>query len=164
MRHTFPSRTFTSRRLGLVLAALALFAVAPAFAGDPPAAGRANAPLPVWEQLTQAQREQLIAPMRDRWNNSPDERQRMFEHARRWQQMTPEERKNARRGMKRWEHMSPEDRGQMRALYAKMRGLDDEGRRALMTKWRAMTPEQRRAWAQANPAPPKPDRPHPPRD
>lgn len=160
-------RTFPSRRLGPILAALALLAVAPVFApvfaGDPPAA-RSGAPLPAWEQLSQAQREQLIAPMRDRWNNSPDERQRMLEHARRWQQMTPDERQNAHRGMKRWEHMSPEDRGQMRALYAKMRGLDDEGRRALMIKWRGMTPEQRRAWALANPAPPKPDRPHPPRD
>lgn len=147
------------RRAGLALAFAAL--AAPVWAA-PPSANAAN--LPAWEQLSQAQREQLIAPMRDRWNSSPDERQRMFDHARRWQQMTPDERQDARRGMKRWEHLNPEERGQMRALYGKMRGLDDVSRRALMEKWRTMTPEQRRAWVQANPPPPKPDGPRPPRD
>jgi hypothetical protein len=81
--------------------------------------------------------------------------------------MTPDERQNARRGMKRWEHLNPEERSQMRSLFGQMRGLDDNARRALMEKWRTMTPEQRRAWVQANPAPPKPDRgpmDRPPRD
>ncbi|MGO4778632.1 DUF3106 domain-containing protein, partial [Lysobacter sp. 2RAB21] len=147
-----------------------------AWAAPPPPgpAAKTAVNLPSWDQLSQAQREQLIAPMRDRWNSSPEERPRMLEHARRWQQMTPEERQDARRGMKRWEHLNPEERGQMRALFGHMRGLDDNARRALMEKWRTMTPEQRRAWVQANPPPPKPDRsdrpdrpdrgPMPPRD
>lgn len=157
-------RLATLRFAGLALAVGALFA-APAFAAPPPPpAGASAANLPKWEQLSQAQREQLIAPMRDRWNNAPEERERMLEHARRWQQMSPDERQDARRGMKRWEHLNPEERGQMRALYGKMRGLDDNARRALMEKWRTMTPDQRRAWVQANPAPPKPEGGRPPRD
>ena len=69
--------------------------------------------------------------------------------------------------MKRWEHMSPEQREQTRALYARMRGMDEAGRQALKAQWRQMTPEQRRDWVKANPAPP-PGRgmppPPPPRD
>lgn len=170
-------RLASLRRAGWALALVALAApalFASAWASSPSGPGSAPntaaANLPSWDQLSQAQREQLIAPMRDRWNNSPDERQRMFERARRWQQMTPDERKEARQGMKRWESMDPEERVQMRALFAQMRGLDDNARRALKEKWRTMTPEQRRAWVQANPPPPKPDGergpmgPVPPRD
>lgn len=133
-----------------------LLAAVPALAADP------AKPLPAWDQLTPAQREQLIAPVRDRWNSQPEERQRMLERSQRWQQMTPEQRQRARHGMQRWEHMNPEQREQMRALYGKMRGLDETQRKALKEQWRAMTPEQRRAWVQANPAPPEADRP--PRD
>ena len=136
------------RCAGLALAGIALLAAAPAFAADPPAQ-----PLPAWEQLSPAQREQLIAPVRERWNSSPEERQRMLQHARRWQQMSPEERRNARQGLKHWEHLNPDQRRQMRALYAKMRVLDEAGRRALMEQWRGMSEEQRRAWVKANPPP-----------
>jgi hypothetical protein len=149
-------------RMTRVAAVLALLvAASPVFAADPPKdAGTVPAkPLPAWEQLTPAQREQLIAPVRERWNNQPEERQRMLERAERWQEMTPEQRKQARHGMKRWEHMSPEQREQMRALYAKMRGMDETQRAALKAQFRAMTPEQRRAWVQANPAPPEKDGP-----
>lgn len=139
---------------------LALLATAiPALAADPPAST-----LPAWEQLTPAQRETLIAPVRERWNAQPDERARMLERAQRWQQMTPEQRKRARHGMQRWEHMSPEQREQMRALYAKMSTLDEEQRKALKAQWRAMTPDQRRAWVKANPAPAELPPPPPPRD
>ena len=140
-----PSTLLRATALALLIAAT------PALAADPPAK-----PLPAWEQLTPAQREQLIAPVRERWNTQPDERQRMLDRAQRWQQMTPEQRQRARHGMKRWEDMSPEQREQMRALYAKMRGLDETQRKALKAQWRAMTPEQKRAWVQANPAPPEP--------
>ncbi|UNK49106.1 DUF3106 domain-containing protein [Lysobacter sp. S4-A87] len=149
-------------RLTRVAAVLALLvAASPVFAADPPkdVAATPAKSLPAWEQLTPAQREQLIAPVRERWNNQPEERQRMLDRAERWQQMTPEQRNQARHGMKRWEHMSPEQREQMRALYAKMRGMDETRRAALKAEFRAMTPEQRRAWVQANPAPPEKDRP-----
>lgn len=138
----FPARALSSLAL--------LAAMLPAFAGDPAAPAP---PLPAWEQLTPAERELLIAPVRERWDLQPDERTHMLERAQRWQQMSPEERQRARHGMKRWEHMTPEQREQTRALYAKMRTLDEPGRKALKAQWRAMTPEQRRTWVQANPAP-----------
>lgn len=135
----------------LQLHALALWTLlamtAPALAVDPATS------LPTWDQLSAAQREQLIAPMRERWNAEPAQRQRMLDHAQRWQQMTPEQRQRAHRGMKRWEHMSPEQRTQMRALYAKMRTLPPEQRGELKARWRTMTPEQRQQWVQDNPAP-----------
>ena len=109
--------------------------------------------LPAWEQLTEAQREQLLAPIRERWNAEPDERARMLERAGRWQRMSPEKRRHAHRGVERWRHMSPAQRSEARALYARMRSLDTPEREALKARWRAMTPQQRKAWVEANPAP-----------
>ena len=109
------------------------------------------APLPAWEQLTPAQRDELIAPMRERWNRSPEDRQRMYDHAHRWKLMTPDQRREARKGMERWEQMDPRKREQARALFDRMRDLNPEDRKALKEKWRAMTPEQRQKWIEANP-------------
>jgi len=136
------------RRLSLVLA-LALLAPS-AFAQQKPAVPAA-AP-PAWEQLSTADREALVAPLRDRWNNaSPEKRQRMLEHAREWRTMTPEQRKAAREGMKHWSHMDPEKRDEVRALYERTRGMDPEQRKALRKQWPTMTPEQRKAWIDAHP-------------
>ncbi|RNF84142.1 DUF3106 domain-containing protein [Montanilutibacter psychrotolerans] len=146
------TRTPTRALLRTTLLTL-LFAAAPAFAGDP-------ATLPAWEQLTQAQRDQLIAPVRERWNAEPAQRTRMLERARRWQQMSPDQRHRAHRGMRRWEHMSPENRVYFRALFEKMRELEPAQRDELRQRWRAMTPEQRKAWVEANP-PRSPDSGHP---
>ncbi|MGH8084747.1 MAG: DUF3106 domain-containing protein [Lysobacter sp.] len=118
-----------------------------------PAAAAQSQALPAWEQLTADQREQLIAPTRERWNAEPGQRAELLERAQRWQQMTPEQRKHAHHGVKRWRHMSDEQRTEARALYARMRSLDEDQRRALKAKWRAMTAEQRTAWVEAHPAP-----------
>lgn len=139
-------------------APLLLLAAFPAFAADP-----APASLPEWDRLGAEQRELLIAPIRERWNASPEDRPRMLEHARRWQQMTPEQRQRARFGLRRWVRMNPEQREQTRALFAKMLTLDEAGRRALKEQWRTMTPEQRRAWVEANPPPRDLPPPPPPR-
>ena len=117
------------------------------------AQSQAGAALPAWEQLSEAQRETLVAPMRQRWNDHPEKRARMLEHARRWQQMDPAERERARRGAERWRQMDPDKREALRALYAHMRTLPDAEREALRKEWRGMTPEQRRAWVRAHPAP-----------
>ncbi len=103
--------------------------------------------LPDWDKLTPQQRETLITPLRDRWNDSPDERVRMFEHANRWKSMTPEQRQQAR------------------ALFAKMRGMNKEQRQQLRNEWSKMTPDQRRDWMEKN-APRRDDMPPmpPPRD
>lgn len=128
----------------LLIALLLATAALPASAKDAPPA------LPEWDQLEPAQREQLIAPLRDRWNADPGQRGKLLDRARRWQQLTPEERRHAHRGLDRWKHMSPEQREEAKALYARMRQLDDRGRAALKRQWKAMDPEQRKAWAEAN--------------
>lgn len=129
---------------GLMMGALLSLAPA-AMAGSP------TATLPAWEQLSQAQREQLAAPIRERWNAEPGKRQRMLEHAQRWEAMTPEQRGKARHGMNRWQHLTPVQREQMRALYAAMRDLSEAERRELKARWKRMSAEQRRQWVQSNP-------------
>jgi len=114
-----------------------------------------TAALPAWEQLTAAQREALVAPIRQRWNDHPEKRAHMLSHAERWQEMGPEQRERARRGADRWQKMDPEKREAMRALYGRMQALPEAEREALRAAWEKMTPEQRRAWVKANPAPPK---------
>lgn len=134
-------------RLRPVILLLALVA-SHALAQQQPAA------LPAWDQLSPAQHALLIAPIRERWNSNPDARARLFEHAQRWHQLTPPQRVRAHHGLGRWEHMDPQQRDAMRALFQKMRELPPEQRRALRERWRAMTPEQRRAWVDENsPAP-----------
>jgi hypothetical protein len=116
----------------------------------PPPAGGAparNAPaLPEWDKLTPAQREAIIAVVRERWNGNPGERRRVLQHAERWRQMTPEQRRNAQQGQRRWEQMSPEQRKRARADYAQTRDLPPEERAALREKLKAMSPEERREW------------------
>jgi hypothetical protein len=123
-------------------------------AGGSALAQQAAAPLPTWERLTPAQRETLIAPLRERWNDAdPQDRARMLEHAGRWGQMAPDLREKAHRGMRRFEHMNPRQRDQARALFAKMRSMNPEQRRALFDQWLAMTQEQRDDWMKKNPPP-----------
>lgn len=140
------------RNRSIACALLAVALALPAAAAPPATAG--DAPLPAWEQLSDAQREALVAPLRQRWNDHPEKRARMLSHAERWQQMGPEQRERARRGADRWRQMEPEKREALRALYARMQALPEADREALRRQWEAMTPEQRRAWVKANPAPP----------
>ncbi|MDR6842962.1 DUF3106 domain-containing protein [Pseudoxanthomonas sacheonensis] len=106
--------------------------------------------LPEWEKLTPQQRDALIAPVRERWNSDPDDRPRMLEHAQRWKSMTPEQRRQARKGMRRFEGMNPHQREEARVLFLRMKDLPPEQRKKLRDDWKAMTPEQRRAWIQKN--------------
>ena len=108
---------------------------------------------PEWDQLSQAQRDAIIAPLRERWNANPGERAKMVERANRWQAMPRDQRDRARHGMQRWEGMTPEQRDQARALFHAVRGLDKEARGEFMGKWRQMTPQQRTDWVKAHPAP-----------
>ncbi|WP_298581126.1 DUF3106 domain-containing protein [uncultured Luteimonas sp.] len=126
-----------------------LLALAPLAAS---AQANAAADLPAWDQLTAEQRELLLAPVRERWNRSePDRRAHMLEHARRWHAMTPEQREHARHGMKRWRNLPPEKRQQARALFEHTRAMPEAERRAMIQRWKAMTPEQRKAWVEAHP-------------
>ena len=136
----------------LLACALLLLSV-PAFAQQrAPAPAPTTRTLPAWDQLTPAERDALVAPLRERWNNAdPAHRQRMLDHARRWEELTPEQRRTARKGQRRWEHLTPEQRQQARVLYQHMRGMDPEQRAALRKQWQAMTPEQRKAWLDEHP-------------
>ena len=138
------------RRHTAPLFLLVALALAPAAALAQDANKPAATPLPAWDQLTPAQRELLIAPVRDRWNREPEDRPRMMERAQRWQALSPEQRAQARHGMKRFEGMNPEQRRQARALYGRMKELTPEQRAALRDQWKKMTPEQREAWMQEN--------------
>jgi len=117
-----------------------------------PAAAPAST-LPDWDRLTPAQRDMLVAPMRERWNASPEHRARMFEHAQRWKSMTPQQRRQARSGVARFQKMAPEDRAAAKAAYQQFRQLPEAERKAMREKLKAMTPEQRRAWLRSQPAP-----------
>ena len=127
-----------------------------AFAQAQPAATQ----YPEWDKLGPAQRDALIAPLRERWNSNPDERARMIERAQRWKSMPRDQRDRARHGMQRWEHMSPEKRVEARALFHAMRDMDAEQRKAFLADWRQKNPQQRAEWLKAHPAP---ERREPPR-
>ena len=134
----------------LMLTLVLLLAPAFAMAQNKPVS---PAPLPEWDQLSSAQRDVLIAPLRDRWNNSPDERARLYERARRWKTMPVDARQRAHHGMQRWERMSPEQRQHAKSLFHAMRDMDKSERKAFLEKWHAMTPQQRDEWVAAHPAP-----------
>ena len=138
-----------------ILLALALWP-ALACAQDAPA----PPPPPDWDQLSPAERDALIAPLRDKWNSNPEQRARMAERAERWKHMPREQRDHARKGMQRWEKMSPKQRQEARALFHVIHRLDPERRKAFLAEWRKMTPQQRDAWLQAHPAP-RPKQPPP---
>ncbi|MCL6620117.1 MAG: DUF3106 domain-containing protein [Thermomonas hydrothermalis] len=125
-------------------------------------AQQASPQYPEWDKLSPAQREVLLAPLRDRWNSNPDERARMFERAQRWQQMPAEQRQRAREGLRRWEQMPEDQRQQARALFHAVRGMDPQARRAFLQQWQQMTPQQRADWMRTHPAPPPPTPPAPP--
>ena len=112
-----------------------------------------DAPMPEWDQLTSAQRNDLIAPLRDRWNNSPEERTRLYTRATRWKVMPADARERAHDGMQRWDKMSPEQRLQAQALFLAMRRMDAGERKTFLAKWHAMNPKQRNEWITAHPAP-----------
>src|SRR6476469_10651152 len=97
---------------------IALFALPALLAlGAPAARAQSTATLPDWDHLTPAQRDLLVAPMRERWNGNAQVRQRMWSHAERWRTMTPEQRSQARRGMERFQGMSPDERAQAREAF-----------------------------------------------
>ena len=137
-----------TRMIRSTLLALALWP-AFAFAQTPATATQ----YPDWDQLTPAQRDALVAPLRERWNSNPGERARMVERAQRWKAMPRNQRDRARHGMQRWEGMSPEQRTEARALFHAMRGLDKEQRKVFLADWRKMSAQQKVDWLKAHPAP-----------
>lgn len=120
--------------------------------GLSPAHATEKTPLPPWDQLTPAQQNALTAPLRERWDQQPQARQGMLEHARRWQQMTPQQRQQARRGQQRFEGMTTQQRQQSRQLFQAMRSLPENERQALRQRWGRMTLQQRQQWLEQHSA------------
>lgn len=141
------------------------------------AANAQEAPLGTWEQLSAAERELLLQPLRERWDAADAEgRQKMMAHARRWRDMPPEARARARQGRNRYDRLAPGEREQLHALYERtrhlpeaerrhalvlfhvMRGMNPAQREALRAQWAGMSASEREAWVrQQRPAHP----PHP---
>lgn len=119
---------------------------APPAQSDPavPAAAQSDPDLPAWDQLSAAQREQLIGPLRERWDSQPQTRAHLFRNAQRWQQMTPQQRERAQRGLERLRQMTPEQRQQAREAYQRTQQLPEAERRSQREQMRQVTPEQRR--------------------
>ena len=132
------SRRLAWQALPVAAVAMALFAVAIGLRWQPggndgsipasPQVAQATADpaLPAWEQLSPAQRDQLIGPLRERWNTQPHVRSRLLRNAQRWQELSPEQRERAQRGLKRLEEMTPEQRKQAISNYQRMRQQQQE--------------------------------------
>ncbi len=131
----------------LACAGMASIGMASAQRPPPPHRQAQHAPQPPeWERLSPAQREAIVAVVRERWNSNPRERGRMLQHAERWQRMTPEQRRSAEEGKRRWDRMSPQQRKEARAAFERGRGLPPAERAELRERLKAMTPEERREW------------------
>ena len=138
-----------SNRLFILVCATLLAFSGMAFAQTPAAAPPSTqraAQAPEWERLTPAQREAVLAVVRERWNADPGQRTRMLQHAERWQRMTPEQRQRAKAGQRRWEEMSPEQRKHARSKFEQRRNLPPGQRAPLREQLKAMPKEQRREW------------------
>ncbi len=155
-----------TRRVPLAALLLACLAAMPAWAGDPPRDGggrhgeghRGPAPVPAgvsvpaWHELSPRQQEKL-APLRERWDQMPASRRvhalERLERRERWEAMTPEQRERLRQGARNFHELPPELRETARASFQVVRALPEPERRAILARWRALSPEQRRAWLEA---------------
>ncbi len=123
-------------------------------AGDPPRAVRVpeGVAVPAWADLSPAQQEKL-APLRERWDQMPASRRvhalERLERRARWEAMPPEQRERLRQGARNFRDLPPELKEKARLSFQAVRALPDDERRALMARWRAMDPDQRRAWLEA---------------
>lgn len=108
--------------------------------------------VPTWDQLTPAQ-QKSVERLRERWDTLPASQRVMAleraERRARWAAMTPEQRERIREGMRNYRDLPPELRETMRESMRAMRALPEAERRELFAKWRALSPEQRRAWLEA---------------
>ena len=108
--------------------------------------------VPSWDELTPAQ-QAAVARLRDRWDSLPASHRVMAleraERRARWEAMTPEQRERIREGMRNYRELPPGLRETMRESMRAMRALPEAEREALLARWRALSPEQRRAWLEA---------------
>lgn len=108
--------------------------------------------VPTWDELTPAQ-QASVERLRERWDGLPASQRVMAleraERRARWEAMTPEQRERIREGMRNYRELPPELRERMRESMRAMRALPEDERKELSARWRALSPEQRRAWLEA---------------
>lgn len=108
--------------------------------------------VPSWSELTEQQRKYL-ARYESGWDQLPASRRVLAleraERRARWDAMSPEQREKIRQGMRHYRELAPEQREKLGQAMRVVRGLPEAERSALMQRWRAMDPEQRRAWLDA---------------
>jgi len=119
---------------------------------DGPVAVPEGVRVPSWDELTPAQ-QKSVERLRDRWDTLPASQRVMAleraERRARWEAMTPEQRERLRQGARNFHDLPPELREKARASFQVVRALPEEERRAVLARWRALSPEQRRAWLEA---------------
>lgn len=137
-----------------------------------PAGAAMPEPLP-WSNLS-ADQQRMLAPVHDqwgqlrpgrqhqlaqnamRWANLPPQRQQQIrQRLARWAAMTPEQRSQARANARAFQNLTPEERAKVNAAFRRFQSLPPAERRALLQRWRALTPQQRKRWAAEHPERPK---------
>ncbi|KFN51073.1 DUF3106 domain-containing protein [Arenimonas composti] len=108
--------------------------------------------VPRWDELD-AERQRQLEHLRETWDQLPASRralalERIERHAR-WRALSPEERERLREGARNFHDLSPELREKMRTSFHVVNALPAPEREHLLARWRAMDPQQRRAWLEA---------------
>lgn len=135
--------------LTVMLAALGLSsaAVLASPSTNPAAAARVGTP---WASLSEADRDALMQPLRERWERAtPEQQQRFLERARFWASLSPEQKRLARAGAQRYQQANTEQRGRLRETWRRFQTLPPAEREAARRTWESLGPAQRRAWLEA---------------
>lgn len=123
-----------SRRVGMLLLALLLTAVAPAWAAE---AGSA------WNSLTLTQ-QQVLAPLQREWARiEPNQREKWIEVANRYPSMPADERQRLQERMRDWTQMTPAQRAAARQQFQQAKRLPAEERQARWEAYQSLSPEER---------------------
>ena len=102
--------------------------------------------VPAWSELNSQQQADL-SMFAKRWDRmAASRRVALLERQARWKDMPPPERKMLREGARNFHEMSPELKEKMRTSISAVRKLPEADQRQLRQQWRALDPQQRRAW------------------
>jgi hypothetical protein len=106
-----------------------------------------------WSKLAPAQRAALAPLERDWANISAERQQKWLDVANRFGSMPPDERARSQQRMAEWASLPPQERARARLNFQEARQLSSEERQRQWEAYRSLTPDQRRALAERNPAP-----------
>ncbi len=82
---------------------------------------------------------------RERWQKlSPEQREKLRERHREFENLPAEEQKRVRKNFERWQKLSPEKKEATRERYKRWRELPPERREQLRERWRKLSPEEKK--------------------